>query len=259
MSQELDQEAIASAILRDLLIALGLARPDATVAPFEWLGEAFGDDVYSPTVDRLANAWRAANAPLQAKTRSALILAIDRAATSWLGAERTLVMLDWAHEISPEDIPASRWIALLFHRSPMDQVETAYWVRQIVERLDRWQLNPYALLVTAEPIPEREWVRLVLSTSERDRVDVSGWLLRLLVSRPDLCRAIWDAVVKTWKEKLPDLPDGYDDWYADIIDPLTEAAHRPDFALEDYEHTGASRRRALANYVAGAEDWPLAA
>lgn len=259
MSQELNEEGVASAILRDLPIALGLARPDVTAGPFDWLGTSFGDDVYSPAIDRLVNAWRAANVSLQRKTRSALILAIDRAATTWLGAERTLAMLDWAHEIAPEDIPASRWVSLLFHRNPADRAETAYWVRQLVERLDRWQLNPYGLLATAEAIPERDWIRLVLSTSERDRVDVAGWLLRLLVSRPDLCRAIWNAVVKTWKEKLPDLPEGYDDWYADIIDPLTEAASRPDFALEDYEHTGASRRRALVNYVLGAQDWPLAA
>jgi hypothetical protein len=259
LSHSLEPEGIASAILRDLSIALGLARPDATSAPFDWLGQAFGDDVYSPTVDRLVNAWRAADAPLQAKTRSALILAIDRASTAWLGAERTLALLDWAHDIAPEDIPASRWIALLFHRNPADPAETAYWVRQIVERLDRWQLNRHALLASAEAIPPHEWVRLVLSTSERDRVDVAGWLLRLLRARPALCRAVWDAVVKNWKAKLPDLPDGYGDWHADIIDPLTEAAHRPDFALADYGGSGASRRRALRNYVADFKDWPSAA
>ena len=135
MSQDLNEEGIASAILRDLPIALGLARPDVTAGPFDWLGTSFGDDVYSPPTDRLVNAWRAANVSLQRKTRSALILAIDRAATTWLGAERTLAMLDWAHEIAPEDIPASRWVSLLFHRNPADRAETAYWVRQLVQRI----------------------------------------------------------------------------------------------------------------------------
>ena len=156
MSQKLDLEGFASAILRDLPISLGLARPDALSAPFAWLGPAFGDDVYSPTTDRLVTAWRAADPAVQLKTRQGLILAIDRAATTWLGAELTLALLDWAHDIAPEHIPASRWVALLFHRNPADGAETAFWVRHLVERLNRWQLNPYALVAMAETIPERE-------------------------------------------------------------------------------------------------------
>lgn len=253
-----NEEQIASMILRDVPVALGLARPNATRAAFDWLGRAFSEDVYSPPIDRMVNAWGLAEPDIQAKTRDALMLAIDRAATTWLGAERTLALLDWAHEIAPEGVPASRWIALLFHRSPHDEAETAYWVRQIVERLNRWQFNLHALFNQTEGISDRQWIQLVLSTSERDRVDVARWLLELLNSRQDKCRAVWDAVVKPWKTMLPDLPEGYCDWYADIIDPLAEAANHPSFALEVYEDASTSRRRALASYAGEANDWPLA-
>lgn len=253
-----DEEQLASVILRDVPVALGLARPHATRAAFDWLGRAFSEDVYSPPIDRMVNAWRLAEPHIQAKTRDALMLAIDRAATTWLGAERTLALLDWAHEIAPEGVPASRWITLLFHRNRADRAETAYWVRQIVERLNRWAFNPRALLIQAEGISDHQWVRLVLSTSERDRVDVARWLLELLNSRQDKCRAVWDAVIKTWKAKLPDMPEGYGDWYADIVDPLNEAANHPSFALEVYQDTNASRQRALVIYAGEADDWPLA-
>lgn len=254
-----DEDRIASAILRDLPEVLGLARPHATRAPFEWLDPAYGDDVYSPPVERLVNAWRAAEESIQVKTCNGLLLAIDRAATTWLGAERTLALLDWAYEITPESIPASRWIAMLFHRNPVDAAETAYWVRQIVERFSRWQLNLHALLPLADGIPDYEWGRLVVSTYERDRVDVAIWLLELLRPRHEKSLAVWNAVVKTWKSKLPDLPEGYEDWYVDIVDPLSEAANHPEFVLEAYEDTSSSRRHALACYVGDAEDWPLAA
>ena len=126
------EEGVASAILRDVPIMMHLALPEGDRLPFEWLEPAFGDDVFSPLVDRLVNAYRAASPTIQLQTREGLLRAVDRAATAWLGAERTLVLVDWAHAIAFESIPAQRWIALLFHRNPEDSAETAYWILSLI-------------------------------------------------------------------------------------------------------------------------------
>ena len=248
-------DRVASAILRDVPIAMGRARPDGERLPFDWLEPAFGDDVFSPLIDRLVNAYHLAEPDVQQLTREGLLLAIDRAATTWLGAERTLLLLDWVHEIAFESMPAPRWITLLFHRNLEDAAETAYWVREIVERLSRWGINAHALLQQAEAIPDLDWVRLVMSAGEQDRVDVAVWLLSLLRPRPAVCRSVWNAVVKPWKAKLPELPTGYGDWIDDIVDPLSMAAQCPGFALEDYGNTTAARRRGLAAYAGNDDNW----
>jgi hypothetical protein len=98
-------------------------------------------------------------------------------------------------------------------------------------------------------------VRLVLSTSERDRVDVAIWLLELLRPRHNKCRALLNAVVEAWRPKLPDLPEGYQDWDADIIDPLYKAADHVEFAPAEYVDSRASRRGALQRFAN--PDWPL--
>lgn len=249
-------EVLASRLLSDLSVALEHVLPDRANMPFDWLGAAYVRGLYSPLPVRLIDAFQAASPETQTKMRAALLAALDRAATAWLGSERTLVLLDWVQAVAFDAVPSSTWVSLLFHHNPTDAGETALWVRAIVERLGRWPLNRVALTEQALRVPAHAWASLVHRTDDVDRVDVAVWLLELV--EPDEVRGqvIFDAVIKPWRD-LDTLPDGYDDFENDIVAPLEEAGRWRNSRKDSADGSSQQRRAKLKQGLRPMHrDWP---
>lgn len=240
---------LASDLLQDLAEELRLVLPRKRHVPFAWLEPAYAQAVYEPIPARLAIAYRSSSADAQADTRFAFSEALNRAAASWLGAERVLALVDWIHDAGAKDCIDSRlWLSLLFVQSP-DSGDTAHWISGLIRRYVDWPLNIEAHRFAASQISDQKWIELVANTKESHKIEVTTWLMQLLNHNGDLCRKLFGECMRSVRERW----SANDPRYADSQDELNElakAAKLPTAHAEFDRDSATARRNALNEYQA---------
>lgn len=179
-------------IIGDLRVALMRENPEGGQSPFQWLEPGYSGDVWAPLVERLKAGYESLPSERQILVKDALESAVDRCMVQWLGAEVTLTLLDWIYVVAPEIFSSKIIVTMIFHKNPIDDKETGYWVGQFMSRLmDEWsRLN---ILFIKDAIKNKSidsWRNLIISASIDRCVDVAYWIGLLLKDRPNLASEV---------------------------------------------------------------------
>lgn len=216
-------ENLAINILRDLKIATGRFPTTDGYPPFEWLEPGYSKEIQIPHAIRLANGFACLHSVEAKFTEDALLVALNKAATSWIGAVVTLELLDWIHISAPHLFNPNDYIELLFHENPENLDETHFWISELINRYDAWAIKTESLQKHAANRSTDKWLSLIYKVSDIDRVAITLWVLRLLSHNKQITKQIFTDVIEEWTTNSP-IPKGICDFEEEVVIPLREAA-----------------------------------
>jgi hypothetical protein len=248
------EDRLASRVLSDLTIALGRAYPEAGSAPFGWLEPVFGEDIRKPLVERLVAGCQALPAADRALLDAALINAMQRAATTWVGAAVALALLDWIHELAPGAVSARDYASLLFHRGERDAAERAYWLRELVRRFSAWKVNTTEIWRAASNRRREEWLEILGQVDDSGRLDVALWLVKVTREDALLASALQRAAMPQLVALYESLPPKEMNFREEIEQRFASASGLKAGADE---HEELLIRQSLENFADVDPCWPI--
>lgn len=169
---------IASKLLHDIEVIYGRRKADRSRRKFQYLQPHYADVREENIIDRLATAFDRLEEENKLRFQYAVIEALQRCTTSWLGITNTLITLKLAYRIARSLIPSGIWEKMLERRNQDEPEQTAIFLEQLIPLLRDWDIHVDIHRINYNSIIDHVSPRALVSTSE--------WLLQQAKNEPDI-------------------------------------------------------------------------
>lgn len=197
--------SIANEILHDIEVVYGREKPVSTRSIFQYLQPHYDRARIDDLVERLVSAYHQLESENKRNTfQHAVIEALQRCATTWLGSTRTLTTASLAYCIARDMIPSYLWGNLLGRRAPNNEKQTADFLEQLIT-----MLKTRGIQVDVQGIG---WEAVIKRIEPRALPTAAEWMLSLPQTDENLARDIYAQVNARLRNERHNLEKFFPHW-----------------------------------------------
>jgi hypothetical protein len=175
--------SVATDLLLDIAAAYGLGHAAPTRSSFAFLEPFYSASREEVLVDRLAAAFKRLSDGKKELFGQALLVALDRCASVWLGIMRTRAVAELAIRVAGERLTDDHWSRLFRRTDPTSPTVTAEWIVGLVNLLSYWEVH-------IKDVRMVDWAGLVRQADVAAVPVVAEWALRELSADDRLSAAV---------------------------------------------------------------------